>query len=113
MYKSLFIRNQSNGIPSMENYNLKYNLNWTSNDTEISKQQLFNDATYSLEEIVKRIKVRTIFDDIHGTHTFEVDLNKIQDTITEQRHRAFGRCYTYHPEERMRKLGIYFINAEL
>ena len=66
-----------------------------------------------MTEVVKSLKIRTIFEDIHGTYKFAIDLNKIEDSITEQRHRGFGRCYTYHPEERLRKLGIYYINAEL
>ena len=79
----------------------------------MNDQQLFSDATYSLREIVKRIKIRTMFADQHDTYSFVVDLSKIQDTITEQRHRMFGRCYTFHPEERLRHLGIYYIKAEL
>ena len=74
---------------------------------------MFGDATYSFTEIVKRLKIRTIFDDRHGSNTFELDINKVEESITEQRHRVFGRCYTYYPEQRIRDLGIYYITTEL
>ena len=88
-------------------------MNWTSNDENTSTQKLFNDATYSLKELVKRIKIRTIYADKHGSYSFDVDLNILHNSITEQRHRMFGRCYTYHPEKKFRDLGIYYINTEL
>ena len=62
---------------------------------------------------MKRLKIRTIFADQYGTYSFDVDLKTIHGSIIEQRHRMFGRCYTYQPEEAIRKLGIYYINAEL
>jgi hypothetical protein len=88
-------------------------LSWTSNDTNTSDQKLFNEATLSLKEIVKRLQIRTIFADKHNSHSFVVDLDILHNSITEQRHRKFGRCYTYHPEKKMRDLGIYYIKAEL
>ena len=79
----------------------------------MSPQKLFFDATYSLAEIVKHLKVRTIFADDHDSYTFVPDLNLTYDSISEQRHRMFGRCYTYHPEKYIRDLGVYYINAVL
>ena len=97
----------------MKSYNYKDNTTWTSNDTTVSHKQLFNKATYSLNEIIKRLLVRTIFADKHGGYTFEVDVSKRQESLIEQRHRAFGRCYTFHPEKKLRGLGIYYVKAEL
>ena len=104
---------QKNAIKSVRNYNFKHDLNWNSNDTNITDQQLFTKSTFALTEIVKRLKVRTIFSDSHGTYSFEIDLNMAIDSFTEQRHRLFGRCYTYHPEHKFRELGIYYMNIEL
>ena len=113
MFKYYFFYIKANGIPSTKNYNYKKNLRWTSNDTRISRQQLFLDATYSFKQIVKQLTIRTIFDDAFGSNTFKLDLNNTQGTITEQRHRKFGRCYTFHPEKKIRDLGIYYIKTNL
>ena len=88
-------------------------MNWTSSHENISQQQLFYDSTYSLTEIVTRLKVRTIFADEHDSYTFVPDLNLKHNFVTEQRHRLYGRCYTYLPENAIRDLGIYYINAVL
>ena len=79
----------------------------------MSQQQLFHDATYSLTEIVSRLKVRTIFTDEYDSYTFVPDLNLKHESINEQRHRKYGRCYTYLPEKVIRDLGVYYINAVL
>ena len=41
-------------------------------------------------------------------------LNDFTDNVlgpyfTQQKHRSFGKCYTFYPTENMRTLGIYFI----
>lgn len=33
--------------------------------------------------------------------------------LEEQRHRKFGRCYTFHPSEWLRRLGVYYTNMKL
>ena len=90
-----------------------FNLNWTSSFTNVSQQALFYDATYSLTEFVNRLKVRTIFADEYDSYAFVPDLSLKHESITEQRHRMYGRCYTYLPERYIRDLGVYYINAVL
>ncbi len=34
-------------------------------------------------------------------------------SFVEQRHRSFGRCYTLNPEERIRRLGVYYVRLKL
>ena len=34
-------------------------------------------------------------------------------SVQEQRHRGFGRCYTIHPAEKFRKLGLYYFKIWL
>ena len=104
---------QENGIVSTENYNFKYNLTWTSNDTKLTPQQLFLDATYSLDEIVKGIKIRHLTADDSGSFKEILQLEEKATWITPQYHRSFGRCYTFYPEKYNRDLGIYYIKIEL
>ena len=104
---------QVHGISTVDNYNYKNNLNWTSNDTTVSKHQLFNAATYSFNEIVESVSVRTILEDENGDFLIKVDMNEVHGSITEQRHRRYGRCYTYHPEQSVEELGIYYVKVQL
>ena len=84
---------QGNGIPTTGNYNFKYNLNWTSSYKNISQQQLFFDSTYSLKEIVTRLKVRTIFAGDHDSYTFVPDLNLNHNFITEHFFNTFNSIF--------------------
>ena len=131
---------QFHGIPSVKRYNSKTNLNWSSNDSEISETKLFDLVTYSFEELVKRVYIRYFRADcvsndhyhefqnknckISLFHWFQTDNNStykdlttksdiMEDYITEQRHRPFGKCYTIYPTKKMRKLGIYYIGIYL
>ena len=100
---------------SVDNYNdlRKGSLNWTSNNTNTTNNQLFNDATYSFSEIIKSLNVRTIFEDANKEFIFRVDINETRGSIVEQRHRSFGRCYTYCPETFLKNLGVYYIKIKL
>ena len=113
MINNIFFSIQSNGIMSVRKYNFKYDLNWTSNNSEITKQHLFAKATFKLSEIVKKLKIRTIGADNSKSYSFEVDLSTANNSFTEQRHRKFGRCYSYYPEHHFRELGIYYITIVL
>ena len=104
---------QANGISSIKRYNYKTNLNWTSNNTLLSRQQLFYKVTYSFQEIIKSISIRYMTKDEKGEFFRNLGLNEIRNLITEQRHRGFGRCYTFYPETYMRNLGIYYIKLAL
>ena len=104
---------QRNGIASIKKYNHKTNLNWSSNDSGVTQQQLFLEATYNLDEIAKKIQIRLIRSDENGTFLKSLDLFNSQKWITEQRHRKFGRCYTMYPDDFTRSLGIYYIKFQL
>ena len=49
---------QEHGIESVKRYNWKVDLNWSSNQTNVTESQLFDVATYDLDEIVKRFYIR-------------------------------------------------------
>ena len=111
----LFLQKE-NGISSVDHYNdlRKNNLNWTSNDTSISSHELFNMATYSFDDIVKSIKARTIYEDDKGDlNLTALGMDEKQNSVVEQRHRRFGRCYTYCPETPLKELGIYYLSIIL
>ena len=56
LYKSDILA--SHGIPSLKSYNYKYNLTWSSNDSNTSPIQLFHLITYDFRELVRSIKIR-------------------------------------------------------
>ena len=97
---------------SVEDY-IKRNLTWCSKTANISQQKLFIDATYEVEEIIEEIKMRFMHSN-HDSNIFtKLKHFKKNPYIEEQRHRKFGRCYTFHPDTRMQQLGIYYITLKL
>lgn len=106
---------QTHGIASVSNYNYKDGLTWTSNDTNISSQELFMLATNSFEDIVQSLFIRTISEDDAGDFSVKVvsEVARMGSALTEQRHRKYGRCYTYYPPPTQQRLGIYYIKAQL
>ena len=91
----------------------KYNLTWSSNDTNVDEETLFQQATYSLHEIVERIYIRYIQANSEGKTNTEISVDGTSNSFKEQRHRGFGRCYTLHPERDILELGVYYLKAWL
>ena len=104
-----------NGISSVKAYNdaRKYNLTWSSNDTNVDEETLFKQATYSLDAIVKKIYIRFISASDEGKTNTIISVDGTSSSFKEQRHRGFGRCYTLHPEKSIRDLGVYYMKAWL
>ena len=48
---------QENGIPEIKQYNKK-NINWSSNQTDTSESELFDEVTYQFGDIVQEFTVR-------------------------------------------------------
>ena len=110
----LFLSKQ-HGISPVKKYNdgRKYNLSWSSNDTNVDEETLFQQATYSLDEIVKRIYIRYIQANADGKTNTVISVDGTSHSFKEQRHRGFGRCYTLHPAPEILKLGVYYLKASL
>ena len=53
----------SHGIPNIKDYNYKYNLTWSSNDSNTSPNELFNQITYDFSELVDKINIRYLKSD--------------------------------------------------
>ena len=50
-----------------------------------------------------------LFQDINDSNQYE----ELQKNIQEQRHYRYGKCYTFHPGEKMRQNGIEKIVIKL
>ena len=88
----------------------KNNVTWSSNNASLTDQELFKDVTYEFDEIVKRIYVRFIRQNKTNGETKISNLqDDIEGSVKEQRHRSFGRCYTFHPRREIRDQGVYYI----
>ena len=73
----------------------KYTRQWTSNNTNITPQALWNLSTFDLAELISNIIVRTWADDafpVVETRNSVVLLKNI--SIKVQRSLPFGQCYT-------------------
>jgi len=87
--------------------------NWTSSKAGVSRSELFELVTYEPGEIVKEIYVRfnKYNPDVGDNYVKVQEFNS--SNMREQRHRGFGRCYTYHPAQNYRNYGIYYMKFTL
>ena len=60
----------AHGISSEKGYNYKTDLNWTSNQDDVTESDLFHLATRNLSEIVKRVYVRYFKADVRYIYVF-------------------------------------------
>ena len=95
------------------NWNTPSNLNWTSNNTNIDNQELFTSVTLSYNEIVKKVRVRSVTENDNREFWHKIKGNSLKNSINEQKHRKFGRCYTFYPDSSLLKLGVYYIEVYL
>ena len=88
-------------------------MTWSSNDTSVTEETLFQNATYKLDEIVQKIYIRYIQANDDGKTNTLISVDGTSDSFKEQRHRGFGRCYTLHPDKTIRNQGVYYLKAYL
>lgn len=81
---------------------------WKGNSsTDAGK--VFDDVTFGLWEILDSVKISLLQPQSNGEETLILkDQGESSSDLSflEVRHRAFGKCYTLHPEEWIRQLGI-------
>ena len=104
---------QKNGIASPDNYHTVGKiLRWSSNDSSISPEKLFDEITQSVTDIVSQIDIRMFKQNNEGSDAVTItNINGLD--WKEQRHRRFGKCYTFRPDKEIRDRGIYYIKFEL
>ena len=103
---------QEHGISSIEAYNYKHDLSWSSNHSDVDESQLFRLITHEVEEIIRSVKIRTFIVN-KDTNETSVSLDLHGPNVVEQRHRNFGRCYSIYPSAENRDLGIYYIRTRV
>ena len=69
---------EQHGIASDKRYNWKTDLNWSSNQTDVTESQLFLMATKNLNDIVKRVYIRYFKADVRY---FQTDFHLYQSII--------------------------------
>jgi len=102
------------GIGSVERYNFKTNLTWSSKLDNVTETELFDAVTQRFEDLINSTLIRFFKADKNGK--FIVDLKHDSKDeifrhleITTQYHRKFGKCYSIRPVKEYRELGIYYI----
>ncbi len=53
---------KENGFELISNYNHHEHgiMNWSSNNTDVTERELFDLATYDIDEIIKSVKIRLL-----------------------------------------------------
>ena len=111
-----FLFTQEHGIQSIKVYNnLQENvLNWKGNDSTITGKELFDKATYSVEDIVAQIDIRLDTDNQNGSHRIKLNGDELKNNLfAENGHGKYGKCYAYHPTKYIRDLGVYYIKIKM
>ena len=88
-------------------------MTWSSNDTSINQQSFFERITYNLTEVVQHVYIHYLNEDEYHRKGKLIDLTNSPDSFEEKTHRNFGRCYTFHPDIRIRQLGVAYVQAKL
>ena len=88
-------------------------LNWKGNDSDISGKELFEQATYSVDDIVNKIVIRLDTDNQNGTHIVLEGQELKNNILAEHGHRKYGKCYAYQPSKSIQVLGVYYIKIEM
>ena len=88
-------------------------MTWSSNDTSINQQSFFEHITYNLTEVAQHVYIRFLNQDEHHQNGKSIDLTNSPDSFKEKTHRNFGRCYTFHPDIRIRQLGVAYVKVKL
>lgn len=68
----------------------------------MDEKQTFDYLTWDLKEVINEVEITLT----NGTK-LNLNVQSSQDlSFSEKKHRSFGRCYSLHPEEWIRKAGI-------
>ena len=88
---------------------------WSSNNSGVTEQQLYDGATYKLEEIVSYFRVRLIHALQDGNQDLEFDISDGNATMFKEQRKKFGKCFTFDPESAEEEIehGIYYVRIKL
>ena len=112
----VFALYQEHGIDDDEYYGRKFfgefnYVVWNSRTKNISAKQLFEDITFSFEEVVERIELHHTKEGENVTKSTVIKLPHHQSMIQTQYYYMFGKCYTLSLNNEIKKLGIRSISV--
>lgn len=87
-------------------------LNWTKTFGNLGPDDVMDEATYRLWEIVDHLEIRSIDEDPHsnqkifGISEGTLDYSQYRSMIIDRIHPKYGRCFTLNPSVEMKSLGI-------
>ena len=93
-------------------------MHFSSRKKNISDQKLFDEISYSFEELVKVIEIRHFEGDptkgkTPNTFLKSSDKSFTRTMIREQRTYIKGKCFTFSPDVAIKKKGISLISITL
>ena len=112
---------QANGILSSTNYrgtekpeSNGNDLTWSSNNSLVNPQMLFDAATFTLGEMITYFLIRLIKAKDTGDNMILVNTsNQNGPSFFKEYRRQTGKCYSFHPDEHIAELGVYYIRIKL
>ena len=131
-YKESILKDH--GIMQYSSHDCSSNMTWSSRNTSLSENDIFENVTLKFDELVDSIKltrfrglnvskssrsfpwISIIFQDLFfkkATTNFNEFSNLIHEYIQEQRHNEYGKCYTFYPKCDIQGDGIKSITFKL
>ncbi|XP_040580132.1 uncharacterized protein [Lepeophtheirus salmonis] len=107
----------ANGFAEEADYNDAVDgrkIRWTSNNSDVSPLQLYDTASYTLNELVGQFYIR-YFCKIAGIFGKEIPVRQDNPRMfTEQRHRSYGKCYTIYPgyQLKVKERAVYYMHLK-
>ena len=107
---------QDNGIEMVEYFERQFfnkfgYVVWNSRTNNISAQQLYEDATYSFEEMIEKIQIHHTNGNDENQKSTVITMPSHKSMIQMQHYNKFGKCYTFNPSNELKNLGIGSIST--
>ena len=74
---------------------------------------LFDKLTYKLDDIVYYFLIRTIRATEKGDNMITVNTSSNEFGVLQEYRKQTGKCYSFHPNDYIAALGIYYIRMQL
>ena len=74
---------------------------------------MYEDMTYSFNQMVKEIEISTLTEDELGDYKISLSGENLERNVVPSYHRSLGRCHTLSLTENIRKRGVRYVQLNL
>lgn len=86
---------------------------WTSNMSNVSPIEVYDDSTYSIQKMVETITIQTMTPDQLGSYLLVLNKDNLEKNVIPNYHRSLGQCSTLSLEESIRQRGVRYVELKI